>query len=61
MELLCTDGDELLLFGSDSLTRKKKLDMVSLCVPGCAGTPSLDQTGHNLRDLSTSASSVLGL
>lgn len=40
---------------------EKKLDMVSLCVPGCAGTPSLDQTGHKLGDLSTSASSVLGL
>jgi hypothetical protein len=37
------------------------LDRVSLCSPDCPGTHSIDQVGHELRDLPASASQVLGL
>ena len=37
------------------------LDKVSLCNPGCPGTHSIDQVGLELRNLSASASQVLGL
>ena len=36
-------------------------DRVSLCIPGCPGTHSVDQAGLELRDLPASASQVLGL
>jgi hypothetical protein len=36
-------------------------DKVSLCNPGCPGTPSVDQAGLELRNLPASASQVLGL
>jgi hypothetical protein len=36
-------------------------DRVSLCSPGCPGTHSIDQAGLELRNLSASASQVLGL
>jgi hypothetical protein len=36
-------------------------DRVSLCSPGCPGTPSVDQAGLELRNLPVSASQVLGL
>ena len=36
-------------------------DRVSLCSLGCPGTHSLDQAGRELRNLSASASQVLGL
>lgn len=35
--------------------------MVSLCSLGCSGIHSLDQAGHELRDLHASASRVLEL
>ena len=34
---------------------------VSLCIPGCPRTHSVDQAGLELRDLLTFASQVLGL
>ena len=34
---------------------------VSLCVPGCPGTHSVDQDGFKLRDVPASASQGLGL
>jgi hypothetical protein len=36
-------------------------DRVSLCIPGCPGTQSVDQAGLELRNLTSSASQVLGL
>jgi hypothetical protein len=36
-------------------------DRVSLCSPGCPGTHSVDQAGLELRNLTGSASQVLGL
>jgi hypothetical protein len=36
-------------------------DRVSLCIPGCPGTHSVDQAGLELRNLFASASQVLGL
>jgi hypothetical protein len=36
-------------------------DRVSLCSPGCPGTHFVDQAGLELRNLSASASQVLGL
>jgi hypothetical protein len=36
-------------------------DRVSLCIPGCPGTHSVDQAGLELRNLPASASQVLGL
>jgi hypothetical protein len=36
-------------------------DKVSLCSPGCPGTHFVDQAGLELRNLSASASQVLGL
>jgi hypothetical protein len=36
-------------------------DRVSLCSPGCPATSSVDQADLELRDLSASASRVLGL
>jgi hypothetical protein len=36
-------------------------DRVSLCSPGCPGTHSVEQAGLELRNLSASASQVLGL
>ena len=36
-------------------------DRVSLCIPGCPGTHSVDQAGLELRDPPASASWVLGL
>jgi hypothetical protein len=49
-------------------TTKKKFffflvfqDRVSLCIPGCPGTPSVDQAGLELRNPPASASQVLGL
>jgi hypothetical protein len=36
-------------------------DRVSLCIPGCPGTHSVDQAGLELRNLPASASEVLGL
>jgi hypothetical protein len=36
-------------------------DRVSLCIPGCLGTCSVDQAGFELRDSPASASWVLGL
>jgi hypothetical protein len=36
-------------------------DRVSLCGPGCPGTHSVDQAGHELRNPPASASQVLGL
>jgi hypothetical protein len=35
-------------------------DRVSLCIPGCPGTYSVDQAGLELRDPPASASQVLG-
>ncbi|GAB1294510.1 Tripartite motif-containing protein 43C [Apodemus speciosus] len=35
--------------------------MVSLCIPGCPGTHSVDQAGLELRNLPASASQALGL
>jgi hypothetical protein len=36
-------------------------DRVSLCIPGCPGTHSVDQAGFELRNSPASASQVLGL
>jgi hypothetical protein len=36
-------------------------DRVSLYIPGCPGTHSVDQAGFELRNLPASASQVLGL
>jgi hypothetical protein len=36
-------------------------DTVSLCIPGCPGTHSVDQAGLELRNPPASASQVLGL
>jgi hypothetical protein len=36
-------------------------DRVSLCSPGCPGTPSVDQAGLELRNSSAFASQALGL
>jgi hypothetical protein len=36
-------------------------DRVSLCIPGCPGTHSVDQAGLELRNQPASASQVLGL
>jgi hypothetical protein len=36
-------------------------ERVSLCIPGCPGTHSVDQAGLKLRNPSASASQVLGL
>lgn len=36
------------------------IDRISLCIPGCCGTCSIDQTGLELRDLPASASWMLG-
>jgi hypothetical protein len=36
-------------------------DRVSLCIPGCPGTHSVDQAGLELRNLPASASQALGL
>jgi hypothetical protein len=36
-------------------------DRVSLCIPGCPGTHSVDQAVLELRNLPASASQVLGL
>jgi hypothetical protein len=36
-------------------------DRVSLCIPGCPGTHSVDQAGLQLRNSPASASRVLGL
>ena len=36
-------------------------DRVSLCSPGCTGTHSVDQDGLELRNVTASASQVLGL
>jgi hypothetical protein len=36
-------------------------DRVSLCIPDCPGTHSVDQAGFELRNLPASASQVLGL
>jgi hypothetical protein len=36
-------------------------DRVSLCIPGCPGTHSVDQAGLELRNPPASASRVLGL
>jgi hypothetical protein len=36
-------------------------DRVSLCIPGCPGTHSVDQAGLDLRNPPASASQVLGL
>jgi hypothetical protein len=36
-------------------------DRVSLCIPGCPGTHSVDQAGLELRNPLASASQVLGL
>ena len=37
------------------------LDIVSLCSPNCPGTPYVDQTDLELRDLPASVSQVLRL
>jgi hypothetical protein len=34
---------------------------VSLCSPGCPGSPSVDQAGLKFKDLSASVSQLLGL
>jgi hypothetical protein len=36
-------------------------DRVSLCIPGCPGTHSVDQADFELRNPPASASQVLGL
>jgi len=41
--------------------RERERDRVSLCIPGCPGTHSVDQAGLKLRNPPVSASQVVGL